>query len=112
LKHKSQNGTLTLLLNPLSPYKTKNVDLGLNVLLDVEDISRQTDWPLRHTGKVMNLTRTDHPQTSRKPLLALCLAACLSAPGWGQKYTPVDLTQASLEELANLQVTSVSKKEQ
>jgi iron complex outermembrane receptor protein len=60
----------------------------------------------------MNLTRTDHPQTSRKRLLALCLAACLSAPGWGQKNTPVDLTQASLEELANLQVTSVSKKEQ
>jgi iron complex outermembrane receptor protein len=45
-------------------------------------------------------------------LTALGLAVCLSVPAWSQKYTPVDLTQASLEELANLQVTSVSKKEQ
>src|SRR5579863_563633 len=42
---------------------------------------------------------------------ALALAACLCLPGWGQKSID-DLTQASLEELANMQVTSVSNKEQ
>ena len=45
-------------------------------------------------------------------VVALGLAACLCVPGWGQKTAPTDLTQASLEELANLQVTSVSKKDQ
>ncbi len=45
-------------------------------------------------------------------LTALVLAACLCTAGWGQKAVPTDLTQASLEELANLQVTSVSKKDQ
>ncbi len=49
---------------------------------------------------------------TRQRLLTLGLAACLCGPGWGQKSTSTDLTQASLEELANLQVTSVSKKDQ
>src|SRR5690349_18918176 len=45
-------------------------------------------------------------------LIALGLTICLGVPGWGQKFAPADLTKASLEDLANLQVTSVSKKEQ
>src|SRR5579863_9631402 len=45
-------------------------------------------------------------------LTALSLAAFLCIPGLCQKTNSADLTQASLEELANLQVTSVSKKEQ
>jgi len=45
-------------------------------------------------------------------LTALWLAAGAGAPAWGQNRPPADLTQASLEELADLQVTSVSKKEQ
>src|SRR5580698_8752377 len=45
-------------------------------------------------------------------LRLLRVAACLCVPAWGQKPTPTDLTQASLEQLANLQVTSVSKKDQ
>jgi iron complex outermembrane receptor protein len=44
-------------------------------------------------------------------LTALSLAGCLCAPGWGQNSID-DLINASLEELANIQVTSVSKKEQ
>jgi iron complex outermembrane recepter protein len=51
------------------------------------------------------------PFTPRR-LAALGLTACLCVPGWGQTSAPTDLTQASLEELANLQVTSVSKKDQ
>jgi len=39
------------------------------------------------------------------------LAACLGAPGWGQSSSD-DLTKATLEELANIQVISVSQKEQ
>src|SRR5580692_2712035 len=39
------------------------------------------------------------------------IVACLCAPARGQNSID-DLTQASLEELANLQVTSVSKKDQ
>ena len=49
--------------------------------------------------------------TYDRRLTALALAACLCAPAWGQNSTD-DLTKASLEELANIQVTSVSKKEQ
>src|SRR3984957_330068 len=44
-------------------------------------------------------------------LIGLELVVCLCVPGWGQS-APTDLTQATLEELANIQVTSVSKKEQ
>ncbi|HXP86936.1 MAG TPA: TonB-dependent receptor [Bryobacteraceae bacterium] len=47
-----------------------------------------------------------------KLLMAVWMAACGGAPAWGQNRPPADLTQATLEELANLQVTSVSKKEQ
>ncbi len=49
--------------------------------------------------------------TYDRRLTALALAACLCAPAWGQNSTD-DLTKASLEQLANIQVTSVSKKEQ
>src|ERR1700733_12351638 len=45
-------------------------------------------------------------------LIRLGLATFLCLPGWGQKSTATDLTQATLEELANIQVTSVSKKDQ
>jgi iron complex outermembrane receptor protein len=56
----------------------------------------------------MKQTRTQRPYPK---LGALALALTLCAPGWGQKAIE-DLTKASLEELANIQVTSVSKKEQ
>ena len=48
----------------------------------------------------------------RRRLIRLAVAVCFCAPSWGQKNTATDLTQASLEDLANMQVTSVSKKEQ
>jgi hypothetical protein len=51
------------------------------------------------------------PNQIQWPLTALGLAVLLCSRGWAQTI-PVDLTQASLEDLANLQVTSVSKKEQ
>jgi len=60
----------------------------------------------------MKQASTYGSQFTQKPLTALWLAVFLSAHGWGQSRPPIDLTQASLEELANLQVTSVSKKEQ
>src|SRR5580698_10637580 len=54
----------------------------------------------RHLGQFMH-----------QRLSALALVVCLCAPGRGQSSVE-DLTQASLEELANIQVTSVSQKEQ
>ncbi len=59
----------------------------------------------------MKPTRISGRQSRQLRLTALALTACLCAPGWGQNSID-DLTNASLEELANIQVTSVSKKEQ
>ena len=42
-------------------------------------------------------------------LLAL---AALAAPAWPQQAPPQDLTKSSLEDLMNIEVTSVSKKEE
>jgi len=49
--------------------------------------------------------------TSRFAALAV-VVTLLSAPTPAQNSTPADLTQLSLEDLLNTQVTSVSKKEQ
>src|SRR5579862_3279404 len=45
--------------------------------------------------------------------VAFCIAACaiFAAPAWPQQQTP-DLADRSLEDLMNIEVTSVSKKEQ
>src|SRR5512141_2412510 len=43
---------------------------------------------------------------------AFALGVSLAAGGWAQKADPRDLTTVSLEDLMNIQVTSVSKKEQ
>jgi iron complex outermembrane receptor protein len=61
--------------------------------------------------RLMKQAKIDRSRCKRVRLTALALAACLCAPGWGQSSTD-DLTKATLEELANIQVTSVSKKEQ
>ena len=45
-------------------------------------------------------------------ILVLLLSGNLSVPGLAQNSTPSDLTQVSLEDLMNMQVTSVSKKGQ
>src|SRR5258708_70771 len=52
--------------------------------------------------------------TQRKSTLTLTLALCLALPelGIAQSPLPRDLTQVNLEDLMNVQVTSVSKKEQ
>jgi iron complex outermembrane receptor protein len=55
-------------------------------------------------------SRIQSPRRQRG-LTALALAACLRGPGWGQNSID-DLTKASLEELANIQVVSVANKEQ
>jgi len=60
----------------------------------------------------MKQTSTCRCRFTQKRLAAFWLATWLCAPAWGQNRPPADLTQASLEELADLQVTSVSKKEQ
>jgi iron complex outermembrane receptor protein len=44
--------------------------------------------------------------------LGVALNLCMSMSGIAQTTTPVDLTRASLEDLMNMQVTSVSKKKQ
>src|SRR5271165_2146366 len=59
----------------------------------------------------MNQTNIYRSQCRQARLLTICLAL-LVVPARGQNRPPSDLTQASLEELADLQVTSVSKKEQ
>src|SRR5512140_2701287 len=43
---------------------------------------------------------------------AFALGISLAAGGWAQSAVPRDLTTVSLEDLMNIQVTSVSKKEQ
>jgi iron complex outermembrane recepter protein len=43
---------------------------------------------------------------------AIALGVSLAASGWAQTAGPGDLTLVSLEELMDIQVTSVSKKEQ
>src|SRR5580698_5079012 len=60
------------------------------------------------------MKQTNHQRSPFKSrwLKVLGLAVGLCVHGWSQRSTPTDLTQASLEELANLQVTSVSKKDQ
>ena len=40
------------------------------------------------------------------------LGVLLAAAGWAQQADPRDLTTVSLEDLMNIQITSVSKKEQ
>ena len=47
-----------------------------------------------------------------RPVLTVAVAICLSVSCLGQNQLPRDLTEASLEELLNVQVTSVSKKDQ
>jgi iron complex outermembrane recepter protein len=61
---------------------------------------------------LMKLTNMQGSRRALQQLTTLGLSACLCAPAWSQRSIPDDLTQASLEELANIQVTSVSKKEQ
>lgn len=59
------------------------------------------------------LTATRKQITSGAPILRLCLAAgmCLPAVSVAQK-SPLDIADASLEDLMDIQVTSVSKKPQ
>ena len=49
---------------------------------------------------------------TRNTGLGWALSALILVPGMAQTSVPVDLTGASLEDLMNIQVTSVSKKEQ
>ncbi len=58
------------------------------------------------------MKNTSGSRLALQRLTALGLTACLCAPVWGQSNVPADLTEATLEELANIQVTSVSEKEQ
>ncbi len=61
--------------------------------------------------KLYRFQRELSSPSRKRRLTALALAAALGASVWGQNSND-DLTKASLEELANIQVTSVSKKEQ
>jgi iron complex outermembrane recepter protein len=61
--------------------------------------------------KLHRFQRELSSQCRKRRLMQLALAALLGATGRGQNSND-DLTKASLEELANIQVTSVSKKEQ
>ena len=55
---------------------------------------------------------TKHFQKELALAVALLWTVCASMPGVSQSLKPIDLTQASLEDLMNVQVTSVSRKEQ
>src|SRR5580658_7272741 len=59
----------------------------------------------------MEQTKLYPSRCKRTRFSAFALAAFLCAPAWGQASND-DLTKATLEQLANIQVTSVSQKEQ
>ena len=60
---------------------------------------RPENWPVRMIPRVAKL------------IVPLAILAAFALPAWPQQKTE-DLTNKSLEDLMNMQVTSVSKKEQ
>jgi len=69
---------------------------------------RPAVWIIRISN---TFTRRGSLQTAKPACLALAIAAFLAIPAWPQQRTD-DLANRSLEDLMNIEVTSVSKREQ